>query len=210
MTEGATSWRERVRRMGVLALVLLPVTAVAATTLLRYQPLEQSGDLRFGADTQVQTVPGYDVTGVHVLRYVHDKVVSYSLTVRNSGPLPITVAGVELPPQRERRLLQPVAFGLPGNGSADADDMQDFEAVSLAPGAQQQIVIQARFDNCEYYTERAIETVDRQVVDFLVAGLPRKKTIHFERPLLVRSPTINRCEDRTLDRSENRRTDPEN
>ena len=195
-------------RQGVRAVaVAVVVVVVVAGAALRYQPLQQSGDLGLSADMQVATVPDFE-GGAHILRYVDGGYVSYAVTVRNTGPLPITVTGVTLPEEPERRLLQPVTAGLAGAGSPEVDDMQTFDPVSLAPGEQQQIVIQARFDNCEYYTERAMEMIDQQVVNFRVAGVPRTATIPFQHPLLVRSPTINRCEDRTLDRSDHRRTSP--
>ena len=187
--------------------VAVVVVVVAAGAALRYQPLQQSGDLGLSEDMQVVTVPEFE-GGVHILRYAHGGYVSYAVTVRNTGPLPITVTGVTLPQEQERRLLQPVTAGLAGSGSPEVGDMQALDPVSLAPGEQQQIVVQARFDNCEYYTERAIEVVDQQVVNFRVAGVPRTATVSFDHPLLVRSPTINRCEDRTLDRSDHRRTGP--
>lgn len=205
MTEGAR--RVRARR-GALVVVLVLAIAGAAAALLRYQPLAQSGDLTLSTDMQAVTVEEFDMTGAHILRYADGGYVSYAVTLRNTGPLPVTVTGVALPEESERRLLQPVAAGLATGGSPEAGQMQTLEPVSLAAGEQQQIVVQARFDNCKYYTERAIETVDQQVITFRVAGVPRTATVHFERPLLVRSPTINRCADRTMDRSENQRTAP--
>ena len=190
----------------MLTLLLAAVTVVAA--LARYQPLRQSGDLRLSADMHVVTVEEFNETGAHILRYVDGAFVSYAVTLRNSGPVPVTVTGVPLAPERDRRLLQPVAAGLATGTSAEADDMTPLEPVTLAPGERQQIVVQARFDNCEYYTERAVEALDKQLITFRVAGFPRISTVNFDRPLLVRSPTIKGCDDRTLDRSENRRTDP--
>ena len=206
MTEGAAPRRMTARRLLVVALVL--VLGAAAAALLRYQPLRQSGDLGLSGDMDVVTVEEFNETGAHILRYVDGGYVSYAVTLHNTGPLPVTVTGVALPAEQDRRLLQPVAAGLAADGSPEAGDMATFEPVSLAPGEEQQVVIQARFDNCEYYTERAIEVLDEQAITFRIAGIPRTATVSFDRALLVRSPTINRCEDRTLDRSENRRTQP--
>lgn len=206
MGEGAGFRRVGARRVAVL--VVLAVLVAATVAILRYQPLHQAGDLRLGSDMQVVTVEEFEESGAHILRYIDGGYVSYAVTIRNTGPLPVTVTGVTLPQERDRRLLQPVAAGLANGASAEVGEMEPLEPVSLAAGEEQQIVIQARFDNCKYYTERAIEIVDRQSLRFRVAGIPRSGVVEFDRPLLVRSPTINRCEDRTMDRSENRRTEP--
>lgn len=196
-------WRARV--MVLAAAVVLALVLAAA---VRYQPLRQSGDLEAGSGMQVVTVEEFDETGAHILRYVDGDYVSYAFTVRNTGPVGVTVTGVGLPEERERRLLQPVAAGVADAPSPEAADMEPFAPFSLPAGQEQRIVIQARFDNCEYYTERAIEVVDGQAIDFRVAGVPRTATVPFERDLLVRSPVIKGCEERTLDRSEHRRTEP--
>lgn len=192
-------------RLTALALAVLLVAAAIA--VLRYQPLHV-GDLDPGSDMQATTIEEFEETGAHILRYSDDDYVTYSFTIRNTGPLGVTVTDVGLPDQAERRLLQPVAAGLARGGRVSAEDMLPVEPFGLAAGEEQQIVIQARFDNCEYYTERAIEILGSQTITFRVAGVPRTMHTQFDRPLLVRSPTIQGCADRTLDRSENRRTDP--
>lgn len=202
--------RRRSRRRRVLRYVpvlLPPVLVLAALLLVPYQPLSQTGDVQPGADMQSVTVEEFDETGVHVVKYEHGKTVTYSFTVRNTGPVGVTVTGVPLPDEDERRLLQPVAAWLPA-GSADAPEMVPFESFALEAGGQQRIIIEGRFDNCEYYTERALEVIDSQTVDFRVAGVGRSAVVPFERSLLVRSPVIKNCEERTLDRSEHRRTEP--
>ncbi|HET9516689.1 MAG TPA: hypothetical protein VFO77_03065 [Actinoplanes sp.] len=202
-----TAARRRLVRLVVVLLIAL-VLAGGAGLVARYQPLLQSGDLQAGSDMQVVTIEEFEETGAHVLKYEDGEYVSYAFTVRNAGPVGITVTGVDLPAEAERRLLQPVAAGVATGDSADAAEMAPFEPFALAAGEEQRIIVQGRFDNCEYYTERAIEDVDGQTITFRVAGIPRTATVPFTRDLLVRSPTIKNCDERTLNRAEHRRTEP--
>ena len=157
---------------------------------------------------QVVAVSEFEDAGAQILRYVDGASVTYAFTIRNTGPVGITVTGVALPPESERRMLQPVTAGLTNGSTAEAADLKSFAPFRLAAGEEQRIVVQARMDNCEYYTERAIETVKTQDVTYRAAGLSRTATITFDQPLLVRSPTIQRCPERTLNRAEHRRTEP--
>lgn len=210
-TVGELQPRRRSRRRRVLRYVpvlLPPVLVLAALVLAPYQPLSQTGDVQPGPQMQAVTVEEFDEAGVHIVKYEHGDTVSYSFTVRNTGPVGITVTGVPLPEERERRLLQPVAATLPPGSSADNSGMTPFKPFALGAGKAQQIVVQGRFDNCEYYTERAVEVVDGQTIEFRLAGVPRTATVPFERDLVVKSPVIKDCPERTLDRSEHRRTEP--
>lgn len=206
-SEPNESFRRR-RMFRYVPVLFPPVLVVAALLLAPYQPLSQTGDVQPGADMQAVTVEGFNETGVHLVKYEHGDTVTYAFTIRNTGPVGITVTGVPLPDHGERRLLQPVAAGFPAGHSDSGSEMLPFEPFSLGAGEEQQIILQGRFDNCEYYTERAIEVVDGQTIQFRVAGVTRTATVPFERALLVRSPVIKNCDARTLDRSEHRRTDP--
>ena len=174
----------------------------------RYQPLERVGPLTAGSEMEVVTIEEFEEAGAHVMRYTDGGYVTYAFTVRNTGPVGVTVTGLSLPDESERRMLQPVTAGLATGATAEATDMEPFEPFALGAGQERQIIVQARMDNCEYYTERAIETVDSQRITYRAVGIPRAATVSFEEPLLVRSPTIKRCPERTLDRSEHRRTEP--
>ena len=207
-TEPVGSSRRR-RMLRYVPVLLPPVLVVAALVFAPYQPLAQTGDVQPGADMQAVTVEEFDETGVHIVKYEHGETVSYSFTVRNTGPVGITVTGVRLPDESERRLLQPVAAGLPADPSAGGSGMMPLEPFALGAGEEQRIILEGRFDNCEYYTERAVEVVDAQTVEFRVAGVSRTATVPFKRDLVVRSPVIKSCPERTLDRSEHRRTQPD-
>ena len=203
------SRRPRLLRAALIGVAVAAVIAGAGVWLLRYQPLRQAGDLQLGGTAEVVLVEEFEGSGAHIARYRDGGYVTYAVTVRNAGPIPVAVTGIPLPSESERRLLQPVGAGLVGAGEAvEAEGMRAFEPFELAPGAQQRIVLHARFDNCEYYTERAVELIEEQAIDVRIAGLDRHVRVPLSRPLLVRSPTIQRCPERTLDRSEHRRTAP--
>ena len=194
-----------------MRLALVGIALLAAGGLfagLRYQPLQRVGTFTAGNELDMITVEGFEQAGTNVVRYTDGDYVTYAFTVRNTGPLGVTVTDVPFPPETELRMLQPVSAGLAGSASADAEDMRPFEPFSLDAGGEQRVIVQARLDNCEYYTERAVETLAGQALTYRVLGLTRTAEIAFDRPLLVRSPVIQRCPERTLDRSENRRTEP--
>ena len=191
-----------------VVVVVLVFAVIAIVAVLRYQPLERAGSLIPGSDMEVVTIEEFEEVGAHVLRYTDEGYVTYAFTVRNTGPLGVTVTGLPLPEEAERRLLQPVTAGVATADSAEAADMEPFEPFALGVGEEQRIIVQARMDNCEYYTERAIEIVESQRIAYRTGGLPRTTTVAFDQPLLVRSPTIKRCPERTLDRAEHRRTEP--
>ncbi|MGH3442820.1 MAG: hypothetical protein ACRDUY_12405 [Nitriliruptorales bacterium] len=190
---------------------MLAVTGVllllaGATLLIRgYQPLVAT-DLLAGG-TELET---FGASGSVVFRYEHGAETFYAVTLRNEGRLAVTVTGlgqdIELP------LLDPVELRyFPQAHVATTDPVaasSPFTAFAIPPSEERTVLVRARFDNCEYYTERALEVVETLRVAFRVLGIPSDARVALPRQLIVRSPTILRCPDRTADRGENRRTDP--
>lgn len=194
---------------GVAAVVVILV----ATTFLgarQYQPLVQVGELVTSSDAGATLVEEFEGTGATIVTYEHSAYLSYAFTLRNAGPVGVTVTSVDLPDERARHMLQPVQTSMLTSPEATPDDLADMaplEPFALGAGEERRIVVQARFDNCEYYTERALEITEAHDVTFRVSGVPRTARVELNRPLIVKSPTILGCSDRTLDRSEHRRSD---
>lgn len=200
--------------------VLRPIVMAAAVVLLvvaaygvvhRYQPLAQVGELATSSDAGAVLVEEFEGTGATIVNYEHNAYLSYAFTLRNTGPVGVTVTSVDLPDERARRMLHPVQTSVFTSAAATPDDLADMaplQPFALGPGEERRIVVQARFDNCEYYTERGTELTHGHDVTFRVAGVKRTAELQFNRPLIVRSPTILGCDDRTLDRSEHRRSAP--
>lgn len=184
------------------ALLLL---AGATVSLRDYQPLVATEVLAGG--TELET---FGASGSVVFRYEHGAETFYAVTLRNDGRFGVTVTRLSLP--RELPLLEPVEVRyFPRGHGATSDPVADsspFAPFALGPSEERTLVVRARFDNCEYYTERALEVLETIGVGFRAFGIANEARVALPRQLIVRSPTIRNCPDRTADRSENRRTDP--
>lgn len=193
-TDPATPPTSRLVRLIPAAAAAVLLLAVGYIAVERYQPLERAGQVRTDSASGAVLVEDFDATGAHILRYEEGGEVTYGFAVRNEGPVGVTVTGVAAPAVEQRRLLQPRALQPP-------------QPFALAPGETRDVVVVAQFGNCEYYTERAVERIEQTALTFRVAGVPRTAALSLDRPLLVKSPTIQRCSERTLDRSEHQRGD---
>jgi hypothetical protein len=78
--------------------------------------------------------------------------------------------------------------------------------VTVAPGATEDLVLRGLLGNCAYYHERQVQNVDALVVEGEVLGMSTSLQVPLDRPLLVHSPMIVGCPDRTLTRNDDRRT----
>lgn len=177
------------RRWPWVALVGL-VLATAVLALPRTARVSQEVPLAFEGNASVVTLPSFDGTGMYAVGYEHGADTRITVPVRNEGLAPLRLTGLHLS-DRNRPMLEVVAVdGLP---------------VSLGPGEGAELDVHVRFDNCEYYTERAIDLYRSARLGYEVAGMPGELELSFEHPIGVRSPTMLRCEERVMDRSARRR-----
>ena len=195
--ETGTAPRRRPR--GGLALAaVVALVGLAATVLLVWAPTTLDlavGRTGFAGGTEVTPVPGYGDRGTDIVGYRHGAAVEIAVPVRNDGPLPVTVedvsTGAGVLPLLEVREVK----GLP---------------LRLAPGGSGEVVLSAVLTNCAHYHERQVQNVDAlqlAVRPALPLAGERTVLLPLERPLLVRSPMIVGCPDRTLDRNDDHRTD---
>lgn len=174
----------RRRRTWVVAGTLVAAVA-AASWLVPPVELAQAGDVTFDAGSVNRTIEEFDARGLYALRYVHGDEAEIRIPVRNVGWLPTTVTGVTLDGRPDPMIVPLGTAGMP---------------VALAPGETTTLGIRVRFDNCEFYTERAVDLYGAVTVATNTLGLGRTHDVVLDHDLAVRSAVMTTCSDRVSDR----------
>jgi hypothetical protein len=151
-----------------------------------------AGSTSFRGAAQVVTVPAYGARGTHVIDYRHGAQVEVVVPLRNDGPLPVTVRSVTAD-----------AGVLPLLALSTGDALP----VVVAPGEQREVVLRGVLGNCAHYHERQVQNLDGVQVAVEVLGRDATREVALDRPLLVHSPMIVGCPDRTLTRNDDARAD---
>ncbi len=155
--------------------------------------LEPAGPL--GAEgTDFATIATFGTRGAYALRYVDHGYVTLRVPVRNDGAVAVTIDAADLGDDA-LRLLDPVLDG------TVAGDLP----VTLAAGESTELALTVRMDNCEFYTERAMDVFDGVDLDVEVLGRSVSQHLRFDHDLVVRSPMMVTCPDRVRNRDGNQR-----
>ena len=186
------------RRRGVVLAAVVVLVGLAATALLLWAPTSValgSGRATFSGSAEVVGVPGYGPRGTDSVHYEHGATLDITVPVRNDGPLPVTVEEV-----------------VTGAGVLPLLDVRSTTGLplSLQPGEEGEVVVRAVLTNCRHYHERQVQNVDAlqlRVRPALPLAADRTVGLALERPLLVHSPMVVGCPDRTLDRNDDHRSD---
>jgi hypothetical protein len=169
------------------AVALAAVVYGALVVAVRF---EGPAEVRFAPDAEAVTLPDFE-GGTHSLRYRHGGTVSFSFPLHNDGVVPITVTAVRLDDEaRSMLLLEEVVVGT------------DRLPARLGAGATTEVRVTARYGNCRYYHEREAETLAGVHVRASALGIGVTREVAFDHPLVVRSPMIVDCPDRTLVRDD--------
>lgn len=182
---------------GIL-LVLRGMTPLAATSAVTVPASVLQGE--------VPEIGGRAGIGVP---YEHGAEAAYAFTVRNDGPIGVTITGVDAG-IGELTLLSPYGvFVLPPGESLDGDleHGAPLTGFALGPGEERIVVVRGTFDHCEYYHERNLEPRDGIDVSYRILGVPGEQRVTFDRDVIVKSPMIVDCDDRTIDRNDDVRGD---
>lgn len=152
-------------------------------------------------------VPDFGDRGALILRYDHDEDAAYGFFLRNTGRLAVTVTGIEADAREEHQMLQPAEIRLAPSGATQPafDATAPFAPFTLRPGVARLVVVSGHFAACEYYTERAVEIHDARTVTYRVLGWTRTEQITYPDQVVVRSPTIQNCPGREMDRASHQR-----
>lgn len=190
---------------GLVLLIAGSMLLVSGASVLRAE-----GTMEPVGPGEASHVATFGDRGSLVLRYEHGEDGGYAFTLGNRAPIGVTITGMVLPEEAERHLFRPLGARARATGASRGSiEVGEFEPFVLAPDEQVRIVVVGRFDNCRYYTERAIEVHDEITVQYRLGGLPTSQQVQLPAQVIVRSPTIQNCPDRVMDRSARQRRDPE-
>ncbi|HSK22547.1 MAG TPA: hypothetical protein VK906_05195 [Egicoccus sp.] len=148
--------------------------------------LEVTAPLVLRGHERVAELPAYGANGTTAVGYSDERDARVELSVRNRGRLPVTVHGFDPFPELLGMVEAVRGDGLP---------------VSIAPGGTATLKAQVRFTNCEYYTERAVNRFLGATLQVERLGVTRPVEVSYPREVVLRSPTILGCPDRSTDRS---------
>ena len=154
-------------------------------------PPGDKASVTFERGATAVTLGAFGDGGSHVLVYAHGRSVRFSFPFENRGHVPVRVTRVRLG-SHPRSMLQVEQAGV-GPGRLPS---------TLRPGHTATIVVSARYDNCRYYHEREIESVPAATVDVESLGAVVTRRLAFDHPLIIHSPMIVDCPNRTLDRED--------
>lgn len=201
------------RHIGVILSVTLGLVAgvYAGWSALRDAAAPTVGDVAVvSASTSTFTVDYTDAPSVELVTYHHGREIGYAVELHNDGPIPVTVEEVPVDGMLDGlRLIRPTDVLVAPVG-APVDDPTEgarpFEPFRLEPGASRTVIVGGVFDNCVYYTERAMDVITSQAVTWSIAGSSATKDVELSRQLAVRSPHIRDCPGRVMDRGARTRT----
>lgn len=187
---GGRSGRRSRRRVVIWAGAAVVALALVGLSLVRTTGFDGPVELRFAPDAEAVTLPAFE-GGTHVLRYRHGDTVSFSFPLRNRGLLPLTITEVRI--EEDRWSLVHV------------DDVRvgsEPLPVRLGAGDTATVEVTARYGNCRYYHERELQSLDAVSVEASTLGVHRTRRVPLDHPLVIPSPMIVDCPDRTLVRDD--------
>jgi hypothetical protein len=149
--------------------------------------LEAGGPPRFSPGAAV-TVPAY---GSHILAYSYGAEFTVDVRLVNRGILPLTITRIRLTDE-PRPLVETTSVHVDGQRLP----------MTLWPGESADVALRARFANCRYYHERELQTMPGALVDGHLLGRPVTQIAAFDHDLVVHSPMIVGCPNRTLARDD--------
>lgn len=193
----------------------LTVGLIGATLLLGgvaiflrgQQPLAPVVAIRAGDEMLSDVIPSRTNRQGIAIVYDHEQPASFALTLKNDGPVGVTITGLDTEAE-ELHLLQPYGVFLMPAGATIDDDFagaQQLSSFALAPGESRVVVVRGSFANCRYYNERNIDLRTQIRVDYRILGVPSSQTVEFDKDLLVKSPMIVSCPERTVNREDDSR-----
>jgi hypothetical protein len=176
---------------GVVALVL----AGCVLTLSRYQPLSPTTDSAVVGATEATSTLLYAGKRVKVVQYVDHKTMRYSFVLHNSGPVGVTVTGLDMR-SGPGLLVRMTGYAVGGSRIVDpAPPNARFHSFALGSGADRVVTLTLEFVNCQRISARAGTNVEHVTVRYRGFGLvPRSQAVRLPDLLRIGSPADDeRC-----------------
>ena len=123
-----------------------------------------------------------------IVEYHDGRDLLWAFSVRNGGPVGVTVTGVVAP--RDGLLLAAELLMWPRNGVGgfDEDAFVPFAPFELPPGQERVIAYVSRFGGCEDYVSATSATIGKVEVRFRLLGVPRGQETELLRSIEVPAP----------------------
>ena len=185
--------RARLRLPALLAVAgLLLVLLGAGVALASSQPLTATAGVLHseGASAAIDLAQDRPVRQV---QYRDRAPLTYSMTLRNSGVVPVTVQGATLPPLGSRLLLRLQGVLLLPVSSTDVAAGQPLDGQRLWPGQERTLVLQALFTDCERIGARSSSLLTSVELEITVAGVRRHQSVRLPELLRAGSPREAGC-----------------
>jgi hypothetical protein len=193
----ATPQRRRGRAWFVVFAGVVLMTVLVGAFLANYQPLIHGSES--GVSVRVKRIEGLVPPDTWVVTYVDGQTFVFAVSIRNDGPVGVTVTSVgQEDPHVEALKAYDGAFrgaseelGLPTH---DVRELSPLRPFALAPGHERLVWIRYRFQNCRFYSFGGSSGFTSLPVTFRVLGIPRHGRVNLHTVLEVKSPKD--CPDR--------------
>ena len=171
--------------MILIVLVAMAMVAGGAAYLLRYEPLVHGDTMAFSSPT----TPFRSIGDVSHVRYREGGAWALEFTIRNDGPLGVTVSRADLG-QGSSMLRTASVLMRPSNAVASvrSSTLVAFAPFSLAPGSERLIRLQGTFAGCAHYGARTTETIVSAHVGFEILGMSKDAMVPLQMPVAVDAP----------------------
>jgi hypothetical protein len=199
---GLTARRRR-RWPKVVIVLAVILVAAAGAFLLRYQPLAQgSSEGVGGTGTRLVPSPGSISSDQPVYRvaYRDGKTGKLGLSIRNDGPLGVTVTEVGREGWAPGGLVRYDGTFLTRDVRGldlQPQNLVPFRPFSLGPGEELPVVIRFRYSNCGGSSAGTAETIVAVSVGFRVLGLTHHASVPLRTGVEVPSPPDSACPGRS-------------
>jgi hypothetical protein len=183
--------------VGTAAFVLVGGGVGVGVAAARYQPLLGSSFSLAPAGKEIQPDSAYSPDD-RVMQYAYSdgEVITYGVTVHNSGSFTVRITSVETPPSWFHALLKPtgVRTDRPGHGLSYEDaDTVAFQPFDLHPGDDRLLLVHLRVGDCQGFGPGVTETIDSVAVHFSFLGIDHRAEIPFGTGIQVVAPPADGC-----------------
>ncbi len=181
--------------IGTVAACVTTAVVSATVWVSHYAPLEPgSSSFTPVADPMPeQAISGFDTVSWR-LTYRDGSSVRYALSIRNNGPVSVTITDLVRDESWFRAALRVDQLRVTPDDPKFAgllDHAEPFHAFRLDPQHERTLVIDAHYDGCDAYAEGTSMTIVTQQLTYRVFGISKAQSVALRLPLQVVFPGPN-------------------